>query len=174
MYFWKLLLLAQNLKSLPKNNVFWVWAELTKWRSPILVSAPIWILFKFVILNILLWFECQMYFWCLLYSNYRRTRDLSLHHDVCHYNVHPWWNFQIFWNNFLFDMIFLHFFFKNSHKNQFSSKKSKIFVTWRRHVASSLKNNYKKFHSFLVQKWQQTEWWALRIKPVVIGPSFKG
>lgn len=124
-YYGKLLLLALNLKFLPKNDVFWVWAQLTKWRSPILVPTPVGILNFFLILNILLLSELWMYLWCLLHSNYRRKRDLSFLHDVCHYNVHPCWNFQIFWNNFLFDMIFLHFFFKMYHKKQFSSKKSK-------------------------------------------------
>jgi hypothetical protein len=107
-----ILLLSLNLKFLLENDIFWVWAQLTKQRSPTLVSTPIGILGKFAILNILLEFELWMYFWCLLYSNYRRKRDLSSHHDACHYNVHPRWNFQIFWNDFLFDMNFSSLFFQ--------------------------------------------------------------
>jgi len=126
-YLGKLLLHALNLNVLPQNNIFWVWAHLTKRRSSsTLFSTPIGILKKFLILNIWLQFELWKYFQCLiLYSNYRMTWKLSLYHDVCHYNVHIWWNFQIFWTNFPFDVIFLHFFFKNSHNKQFSSKKSK-------------------------------------------------
>jgi len=52
-------------------------------------------------------------------------------------------------------VIFLHFFFKNSQKNQFSTKKSKNFVTERRHVISSLKNKNKNFHAYLNVKWQR-------------------
>jgi len=123
MYFGKLLLLVLNLKFLHKNDIFWVWVQLLKWRSSILVSTPIGILKKFIILNILLQFELWMYFQCLLHSNYRMTRKLNLYHDFCHCNVHSWWKFQIFWDIFLFDVIFLHFFSKNSHNNQFSSQK---------------------------------------------------
>jgi len=44
----------------------------------------------FIILNILLWFELWMHFQCLLHSNYRMTWKFSLHHDVCHCNIHTW------------------------------------------------------------------------------------
>jgi len=119
---------------------------------------------KILILNILLQFELWMYFQCLLNSNYRMKWKLILHHDFCHYNVHTWWNFQIFWNNFLFDVIFLHFFFKNSQKNQFSTKKSKNLVKQKRHVISYLKNTYRLFHIYLVAKWQQTKWLANKLE----------
>jgi len=69
---------------------------------------------KFLILNILLQFELWMYFQWLLNSIYRMTQKFNLHHDVHHYNIHTWLNFCIFWNNFWFDMIFLHFIFENS------------------------------------------------------------
>jgi len=149
LYFRKLLLLALNLKFLHKNDIFWVWIQLMKWRSSILISTLSRILKKFVILNILLQFELWLSFQCLLHSNYRMTQKLSLHHDVCHCNVHSWWNFQIFWDNFLFDVIFLHFFFTFSSKIlikiNFLQKKSKNFVTQRRHVILSLKNKYNFF-----------------------------
>jgi len=80
---------------------------------------------KFLILNILLQFELWMYFQCLLNSIYRMTQKFNVYHDAHHYNVHAWLNFCIFWNKFRFDMIFLHFIFKNSQKEQFSTKKSK-------------------------------------------------
>jgi len=125
MYFGNLLLCALNLKFLHKNDILWIWVQLTKWSSSSLVSTPIWILKKFQILNILLQFELWMYFQCLLNSNYRMIHKWSLHYDIFHWNTYTWWNFQIFSNNFLFDVIFLHSIFK---KIQFFTNKSKIFV----------------------------------------------
>jgi len=61
-------------------------------------------------------------------------------------------------------MIFLHFFFKNSQKNQFPTKESKNFVTKRRHVISSLKNKYKILHTYLNAKWQWIQCRAVRLK----------
>jgi len=110
-YFGKLLLLALNLKFLHKNCIFWVWAPLTKWSSSTLISTPIWILKKFLMLNILLQFELRVYFQCLLNSIYRMTRKFNLYHDVHHHDIQIWLNFPIFWNNFLSNTIFLHFFF---------------------------------------------------------------
>jgi len=42
----RFLLLALNLKFLHKNVIFWVWAQLTKWRLYTLVSTPNGILKK--------------------------------------------------------------------------------------------------------------------------------
>jgi len=126
-YFEKLFLLALNLKFLHKNDIFWVWTQLSKQISSTLVSIPIPILKKFLIFNILLKFEIWMYFQCLLNFIYRMTQKFNLHHNVHHYNIHTWFNFRIFWNNFRFDMIFLHFIFENSRKKKFT-KESKKFV----------------------------------------------
>jgi len=60
-YFGKLLLCAINLKFPHKNDIFWIWAQLTKWRSSTLVSTPIWIMknFKYWI------FYCNLNFGCI-------------------------------------------------------------------------------------------------------------
>jgi len=42
--------------------------------------------------------------------------------------------FRFFKNYFLFDVIFLHFFFKNSQKNQFSTKKSKNLMKFKKYI----------------------------------------
>lgn len=105
-----------------------------------------------------------MYFWCLVNSNYRRTWKLSLHHDFFHYNVHTWWNFQIFWNKFLFHVIFSSLSLQKFSEKSFFLKKISNFVKWRRHLISSLKNKYNFFHTYLSKKWQQTQWWATRLE----------
>jgi len=119
-YFGKLFLLTLNLKFLLKNYIFWVWVQLTKWRSSTLVSTTLRIFKKFLILNIiLLQFELRVYFQCLLNSIYIMTWKFNLHHDVHHRNIHTWLNFPIFYSDFLFDMIFLHFSSKILKKNNF-------------------------------------------------------
>jgi hypothetical protein len=49
-------------------------------------------------------------------------------------------------------------------------------MTCSRHMTSSLKNKYKFFHSYVVAKWWQNEWWTGRLeinchRPVVLGLS---
>jgi len=127
--FWQVVVPCSISEISPLKQYFLSLRPTNKMKSSTLVSTPIGILKKILILNILLQLEFWVHFQCLLYSNYRMTWKLSLHHDVCLYNVHTWWNFQIFWTNFAFDVIFLHFFFKNSHKNQFPSEKSKFLVS---------------------------------------------
>jgi len=124
-YFGKLLLLTLNLKFLHKNHIFWVWDQLTKWRSFSLVSSPIWILKNFIILNILLQFELWMYFQCLFNSNYRMTWKFNLHHSVHHCNIYIWLIFSIWYD-------FLHFFFKNSKKHFYKKilKICEVKKTW--------------------------------------------
>jgi len=110
-----------------------------KWKSSSLVFISIWILGKLLKLNILLQFELWVYFKYLLNSMYRMTWNFCLHCDTLHYNIHLRWNFQIFKNNFLHDMIFLHFFSKKFQKIIFLSKRSKFLWCKERHVISSLK-----------------------------------
>jgi len=88
-YFWKMLLLALFLKFLQENVFALNLSPTIQTKVGITASTPIGILKEFVILNILLPFELWMYFQFLLHSNYRMIRDLSSHHDVCHYNVQP-------------------------------------------------------------------------------------
>jgi len=130
-FFGKLLLLALNLKFLHKNDLFWIWGQLTKWSSSTIISTPIRIFEKILKFKFLLPFEFWMHFQCLSNSNYRMKRNFRLYYDVCHCNIHIWWTFQIFWNNFPFDVIFLHFFFKNSQKNQFPTKEN-LKILWQK------------------------------------------
>jgi len=122
-YFGKLLLLTLNLKFLHNNDIFWVWTQLTKWRSSTLVSTPSE---RILILNILLQFELWVYFQCLLNSIYRIIWKFNLHHDVHHRHIHTSLNFLFFEIIFYLIWFFITFSSKIIKRKKFSQKILKI------------------------------------------------
>jgi len=145
-----------------------------KWRSSTLVSSPIQNLEKFVKLN----------FYCNLNFGFIFNVHCILIIDVCGKSIYTMMFFTvIFTHNEIFRFLeiifylirfFLQFFFKKLQKIQFSLKKSEIFVEYRGHVVSSLKNRIKNFHTHLVTKWKQTEWRTVSPKTSDDRPSVSG
>jgi len=110
-------------------------------------------LFEFLKFNFLLQFELWIYFQCLLNSKHRMTQKLSLSYDAYHCNIHTWLKFENFQSYFLFDVIFFHYLFKNSHENQFCTKISKILQS-KEDMWFHLQKIYTFFHTHLILKWQ--------------------
>ena len=99
--------------------IFFEFVQQIKWSLSSLVSIPTLKFEKYLKLKKLLQYELWTYNHG---SKFSQTRKFQLHHKFCHYNVHLWWKFQNFLAYYIFNMNFLHFFFKNHNNFKFSEK----------------------------------------------------
>jgi hypothetical protein len=120
LYFGNFWLLLLYLNFSHKNDPFWIWAQLMKWRASSLVSPPTQNFENFPKLDILLQFDLRHilnFYWI---SIYRMTRKFC---HAFHYNSHLQQNFHFFeqdlyliWNFFTLSSK-IHSSFKSLQKN---------------------------------------------------------